>query len=160
MAITPDPAHESSVIKDIRRILEFLEFFRSDLDWVVANLKEQSALFYPQAPPYLPGAWGEIRPRLRTLAQRLVDEGTSARGALHAAGLTRAMLQAKMLAVSIHRESWYNTRRSTSTPRKKAEALRGYVIAVDPVFSALAAAADEANGIHDFIKSFVALIRA
>ncbi|MCI4351253.1 MAG: hypothetical protein L3K15_07055 [Thermoplasmata archaeon] len=160
MAFTPSSAGEASVIKDIRRILEFLEFFRSDLDWVVTNLKEQHALFYPQAPPYLPGAWGEIRPRLRALAQGLVDEGAGARGALHDAGLTRAMLQAKMLAVSIHREHWYNVRRSTATPRKKAEALRDYVIAVDPLFSALAAASDEASGIHDFIKSFVALIRA
>jgi hypothetical protein len=160
MALTPAAAPDSGVIKDIRRILEFQEFFRADLDWVVANLKEQADLFYPQAPPYLPGAWGEIRPRLRALAQRLVDEGASARGALHAAGLTRAMLQAKMLAVSIHRETWYNVRRSTAAPRKKAEALRGYVISVDPVFSALSATADEASGIHDFIKSFVALIRA
>jgi hypothetical protein len=159
MAFTSRSPGEATVVKDIRRILEFLEFFRSDLDWIVTNLKEQQSLFFPQAPPYLPGAWAEIRPRLRTLAQSLVDQGAGARESLQEAGLTRAMLQAKMLAVSIHREKWYNMRRSTASARHRAEALRGYATSVDPIFSALSASSTDAKGLHDFIKSFVVLIR-
>jgi hypothetical protein len=153
------PPTDTSAVKDLRKLIAFLDFFRGDLDWLFTNLKESQALFHPQLTAYLSVAWREVRPQFLSAAQLLVDGGATTMNLLNMAGLAGHSLQFRLTVVSVHREKWYNLRRSTSPSLAKGRQLRRYLSTSRAILPAVANIAPPVTAIRDFVDSLSWSIR-